>query len=949
MKRYALSLLVMGLLSTHALGVEPNAADRSDYGAVRPILAEHCLECHGPDPSSRKGKLSLDTSEGISRVVEPGDPAASELLRRIRTNDVDDRMPPPGHGPSEGLSADEVETLRQWIFDGAPWRPHWSYGPFRKVVAPAVSDEQWIRTPVDRWVLSKLDDLGVKPAREADRRTLIRRVSLDLIGMGPTRDEVDAFLSDPSPDAYARVVDRLLASPHYGEKWARHWLDMARYADSHGYTIDGGRTMWPYRDWVVDAINRDLGFDQFTIEQIAGDLLPDPTNGQRIATGFHRNTQINQEGGAKDEENRVNAVIDRVNTTGAVWLGETLGCAQCHTHKFDPITHREYYQLFAFYNQTEDGGVSTGPTVSLTNEKTAQLVDAFDAERKARVATLNERARVDRATFRVWRPDRFEASEGPELRLRADGSLRSVAHNPQTSIYALEGRAGERFDTIRLEALPDFGLGGMGPGRTRHGNFVLSEIRVLQRTSGGPWIELEIAAATADYSQDNYPVIGAISAEPDTGWAIRPHYGVPHVAHFRLASPFGRDEGAELKGTELRIELHQLYGSNHVLGRFRVALGRTRADTPAPTISSDWVEAWQRLVDHDKTRPRLPMSLVLRERKIPRPTHIFSRGSFLDPGEQVSPGVPRALDHFSEEEVQPDRLGLARWLVHPKHALVHRVTVNRWWQRFFGRGLVQTENDFGLRGATPTHPDLLEWLAQELVRGGFSMKSLHRTIVTSSTYRQSSNARPALDEFDPRNRWLARQSRTRADAEWIRDSALHAAGILTPKIGGPPVQPPQPAGVYAFTQSRKSWKPSTGADRYRRTLYTRIWRSAAYPFAITFDAPVANVACTKRATSNTPLQALTLANDPMMIEIAAALGKRLVTEATGDENRIRAGFEHCLSRPPTEEELGILREYLASQRASSVAQGLEPPLIEQRVWTAFARVLFNLDEFVTRG
>ncbi len=877
---------------------------------VRPIFAEHCAQCHGPDDLERRAELHLDRPDSLQTVVVSGAPDESLLYLRITSDKQSFRMPPARQ--ASALPAEKIDVLRRWIEQGAQWRPHWAYAPFRDVAPPDRAEPN----PIDRFVRARLESEGIAASPPADRATLIRRLTLDLIGMVPTPQEVDAFMADQSDQAYEDLVDRLLSSPHYAERWARHWLDLARYADSNGFTIDGRRSMWPYRDWVIRAIDEDMPFDQFTIEQLAGDLLPDPTNAQLVATGFHRNTQINQEGGAKDEENRVNAVIDRVNTTGAVWLGSTLGCAQCHTHKFDPLPHTEYYRMFAFFDQTEDGGVSSGPQVEVTDQDTAPLLAEFEARRQELEAELAAAEREAARGWVPWRPTEAVASEGPELRLSSDASILSVAHNPQTSVYDLRGKAPvATLAAIRIEALPSLSLRSHGPGRARDGSFVVSAVRLLSRPEG---------------SEAPFEERALEGAEP---WRVLSAQGEPHVAVFPLAAPIERADEQEL-----HLELVQDHGGNHVLGRFRVSFAGT--DVSAPTVTERWREAWSALVAHEEQRPDLPTALVMKEQTPPRTTRLFKRGSFLDPGEVVTPGFPTAMNHFAADQTPTTRLDLARWLMDPENALVHRVTVNRWWQRFFGLGLVETENDFGIRGARPSHPELLEWLAQELVARDFSMKSIHRLIVTSSTYRQSSTARTDLREQDARNRLLARQSRLRLDAEAIRDSALRASGLLTETVGGPPVQPPQPDGVFAFTQTNKQWLADEGADRFRRTLYVRLWRSSPYPFLTTFDAPQPNVTCTRRIPSSTPLQALTLANDPMVFEIAAGLGLRVMEEAGSDRERIRHAYRLALARSPRQDEAVTLDQYLKRQRQRAD---------EPAAWTAIGRILFNLDEFSHRN
>jgi hypothetical protein len=625
-------------------------------------------------------------------------------------------MPPVNSGRK--LSERQIAMLRQWIEQGAPYDAHWAFRLIRRPAAVAV-DSSWVSNEIDAFVIEKLEAAGLKPSPLADRNTLIRRVYLDLLGLPPTPAQLDEFLADRSSDAYQKMVDRALASPHYGERWGRHWLDQARYADTNGYSVDAERTMWPYRDWVIQALNDDMPFDQFTIEQLAGDLLPNATQGQLVATGFHRNTLINQEGGTDDEQFRVEAVVDRVNTTGAVWLGLTVACAQCHAHKFDPISQRDYYAVFAFFNNCED--VNSAPPV------------------------------------------------------------------------------------------------------------------------------VEVAGAK---------------------------------------------------------------------------------------------------------------TMVLRELKQPRETHVLVRGDFLRKGERVPPGTPAILPPLATSDAPKTRLDLARWLVDRENPLTARVTVNRVWARHFGRGLVETEHDFGLQGSPPTHPELLDWLAAEFMEKGWSMKQLHRLILNSATYRQSSRYRTELAAVDPVNKLLGRQARLRVDAEIVRDLSLAVSGLLHDKIGGPSVHPPQPADVYAFTQVARPWPTSTGPDRYRRGMYTFFVRSAPYPMLTTFDSPVFNTTCTFRQRSNTPLQALTMANDEGMVEVSRALGKRIYEHADNDGDRLEFAFQLCFSRSPESYELERLTRYTLQQRQAYmeapeqarqlVGDTAVEPVTEAATWSSIARVLLNLDEFITR-
>ncbi len=745
---------------------------------VRPILSNNCFQCHGPDENDRAAGLRLDVEEDAKRrlksgvtAIVPGDPGASAILRRVAHPSADERMPPPE--TQKRLSTREIEILREWILAGAPWEGHWAFTPPRRPPLPAIRVRDWPRGPIDTFVLARLEERGLRPSPEADRYTLIRRVSLDLTGILPSPERAARFASDNAPDAYERLVDELLASAHYGERWGKHWLDQARYADSNGYSHDSPRRAWPYRDWVIAAVNADLPFDEFTIEQLAGDLLPDPSVEQLVATGFHRNTLISTEGGSDPEQFRVESVIDRVNTTGAVWLGLTLGCAQCHSHKFDPIAQREYYELFAFFNNTEDRNHAR-PEIQVPLPGYRERREAI-AVAKASLATLGETAT---------------------------------------------------------------------PG-------------------------------TADEER----------------------------------------------------------------ARLTKAIGKLEAEAKKLRVGA----------------------MVMRERNELRPTHRFVRGDFLRPAEQVEPGVPKALGALTPADSRPTRLDLARWLVSRENPLTARVMVNRVWMHFFGRGIVETENDFGTQGTLPTHPDLLDWLAVEWVERGWSMKELHRWIVTSATYRQSSRARPELDAVDRRGIWLGRQQRLRVDAEVVRDIALSASGLLHRAMGGAPIYPPQPDGVYAFTQVKHPWPTTRGQDRFRRGLYIQYFRNTPYPLLSTFDAPNFSQTCTRRFRSNTPLQSLTLANDEALFEIARALAAR-VSESSSDriEDRLEFLFRRVVVRPPTGDELSVLARFYALQverfradpkgaeAAASAALAEALGAAEAAAWVAVARVLLNLDEAITR-
>jgi mono/diheme cytochrome c family protein len=849
------------------------AADVDYVRDVKPVLARHCLSCHGPD--KQRSGLRLDSPAAILQggdagpAVLPGKSKDSRLLQAV--TGTGDAKPMPPKGPR--LSEPEIAVLRAWIDAGARGpagaaeevaSKHWAFQPVVRPSPPAVKNAAWVRNPIDRFILPRLEKEGVSPSPEADRVTLLRRVSFDLIGLPPSPREVAEFLADNRPDAYERVVERLLASPHYGERWGRHWLDLARYADSNGYSIDAPRSIWKYRDWVIAAFNRDLPFDRFTIEQIAGDLLPNPTREQQIATGFHRNTQINQEGGIDLEQFRVESIVDRVNTTGTAWLGLTIGCCQCHDHKFDPLSQKEYYRFFAFFNSVDE------PTLPLpTPEQERQR-----REIQGRLTELERQLQ----TVDTTSPQRIADWEG-KLDARTKAML------PE-----------------KLQAILAIAVNGRDARQ-----------------------EAQVIAAYRRFDQTRHVVGG-------------------------LGGP-----------TNLLMAAHV-----YTLGR--------RLDYE------------KQIAALKKQEPTIPTTMVVRELKTPRPTNVMLGGDFLRKGAAVTPGTFAVLPPIQKDEGGrrkdekrrrendsdssfrvlppssfPTRLDLARWLVDPRNPLPARVTVNRFWQHFFGLGLVETENDFGTQGTPPSHPELLDWLASEFVARGWSMKSMHRLLVTSATYRQASRTRPELVTLDPRNRLLARQARVRLDAEIVRDAALTASGLLTRTVGGPSVFPPQPAGVYHFTQVPRDWKASTGPDRYRRGLYTFFWRSAPHPGLTVFDAPDALATCTRRNRSNTPLQALTLLNDQAFFEFAQSLAARVLREGPATEpEQIRFAFRLCLAREPRERERQTLERLLAQQmvmlaRNPQEARALVPADLPTGIdptrlaaWTQAARVLLNLDEFITR-
>lgn len=950
---------------------------------IRPILSENCFACHGFDPASRKGELRLDDREAVIAVtnghaaIVPSAPDRSELWRRIVSTEPEEVMPPPSTGKQ--LTAAQKDLIQRWIKQGAHYAPHWAFSRIEKPAVPVLAG-QTIPHPIDAFVQQKLNAHQLSLSPEADRATLIRRLFQDLLGVQPTPEEADAFLQDSAPDAYEQLVDRLLQNPHYGERWGRHWLDQARYADSNGYTIDAPRIMWPYRDWVIDAINRDLPFDQFTIEQLAGDLLPNPTKLQHLATGFHRNTLINQEGGVKPDQYRHEAIVDRVNTTGAVWLGLTVGCAQCHTHKYDPLSHEDYYRLYAFFNQCDDANneASTLPVMEeeifgWTEDQLAQLAEV--KQLRAQLTDLENQlsaAKSKNLLAHAWNWKPADITDYRTLGMASflrqpDGSLLSDGKAPPNDTYQITLRTPtERFTAMRLRVLPDDSLPMKGPGLA-DGNFVLTDAEIKFREK-----IFRFTTASADHSQEKYNILDAIDDKPTTGWAINvseeqkkanPNLSMhaPHEAVFVLGTP--------IEKVEVVLFLKHDINKGYLIGRFAIDI--SDVDPPVnetPALEAQIAEIKQELDQRESKLPGLAKSvnqMVMKDTAEKRETFRLDRGDFLSPDTTagpLGPAVPNSLAIGPQPEFRT-RLDLARWLVSRDNPLTTRVTINRIWMRYFGRGLVDTENDFGAQGTPPTHPELLDWLAAEFMDRGWSMKQMHRLIVTSQTYRQSSEERPAAVAADPRNLWLGRQSRVRVDAEIVRDMILSTSGALTPRIGGPSVHPPQPAGVYSFTQSVKTWPETTGPDRYRRTMYTMFYRSAPYPLLTTFDAPEFSTVCTRRSRSNTPLQALAIANDPMFVELAQKLATRVLQDKSipsEPADRIQRMFRLCLIRQPTDAERQLLVEFWHRQVGlytsdAEEAKKLAPndlaeiPPAEAAAWVGLARLLFNTDEFLTRN
>jgi hypothetical protein len=1131
---------------------------------VRPILSNVCFKCHGPDDKKRGGKLRLDDRAAALKkgAIRPGKPDASELVQRIFSNDPEQVMPPPGE--VKRLTPQQKDVLQRWIAAGAEYAPHWSFVAPRAVAPPSVKNASWVRSPLDAFILSKLEATGLSPRPEADRAVLARRVALDLTGLPPTPEEADAFLRDPAPDAYEKYVDRLLASPHYGERWARRWLDLARYADTNGYEKDRPRSMWPYRDWVIRSYNEDLPFDRFTLEQLAGDMLPGAAPASRVATGFHRNTMINEEGGIDPLEFRFHAQVDRVNTTGTVWLGLTLLCVQCHTHKYDPIPHQDYYRLMAFFDGADEIEMPVpDPALAKRREEHALKIAAAEAALESKFPPGGEMA------WTVVKPAKVEAGGKSAAEILEDGSVRVGGESPDKTSTTVTFEAGlANAAGLRLEVLVDDSLPRRGPGRADNGNFVLSEIAVTRAGAAVP-----IAGASADHEQTGWPAAAAVDGKPETGWAIAA--ATPEASNVNRSAVFHLEPQPAGKAT-WTVKLSQQFGQKHTLGRFRLSLGTFAAKTDRAAHFEEKLSAWaatesakavawtvlppasvksavplftverdgsvfvhgdmtksdayelsfqvgrsltalrleamtderlprngpgrvhyegpvgdfwlseitakadgkpvtlshasQTYSDKDKTAakaidgdpqtgwsisggqgrpqtavfrfdppienatrldlrmlferyyaaglgrfrisvtssgipaearglapeaeealltdvsrrtpeqraairrqflqsapelagarkeidrlrdsmPKFPTTLVFQEReaKYRRATNVRHRGEYLQPKEVVSAEVLSIFPPLPEGSPR-DRLAFATWLVDGKNPLVGRVVMNRLWQTIFGRGIVRTTEDFGFQSEAPTHPELLDWLALEFVRQGWSWKRMVRAIVLSAAYRQSSETTAEAREKDPENKLLSRSPRPRLDAEQVRDAALRVTGLLSPKIGGPSVYPPQPPGITTEgAYGPLTWTVSGGEDRYRRGLYTFAKRTAPYAMFTTFDGPSGEACLARREVSNTPLQALTLLNDEVFVEASRHAGRILAGEKGTDEEKVTRAFRRVLVRAPSADEARLMRAYLDSQRRRLESKELSAEALGGSAWALLIRALLNLDEFVTRN
>lgn len=982
MNRIALAILL----------IAPSAPATDLATQVHALLTERCISCHGPE--KQKNGLRLDTREAVLTGGDSGpaiivsNAVASLLYSNVAGLNPDSVMPPKG----ERLTSDQIAVIKKWIDAGASWpreaalagftkSEHWSFKPPVRPGVPPVTDTRWIRNEIDAFILARLEAQKINPSPEADRYTLIRRLSLDLTGLPPTLEQIQFFENDKSPQAYDRLVEQFLSSPRFGEQWARHWLDLARYADTDGYEKDFYRPhAWRWRNWVIDSINRDQPFDEFTREQLAGDLLPKATLEQKVATGFNRNNLLNREGGVDIEEDRCKIVVDRVSTLGTVWLGLTVGCAECHTHKYDPITQKEFYQLYTFFNSTDDRDIAAPlplQSSQWTREQHAlqrakeDYVAKPDAELEAwatKVAALPD----------IWTAPKLEdydlptfgANNGANLYPQEDGSflVTGMVENKTHYIMMLNTQL-KGITGIRVEAMTDEMLPKLGPGWAPNGNFVLSELRV-ESASLKDVNNLKsnaVETVLADYSQKTLEIEQAIDGNETNGWAVDmthlPMHGVDRCAVFTLKEPVSHEDG-----TRLKVSLVQHWGQSHTLGRVRVTYTTAPAESlrehavPQRIRDICAVPSAKRTLDqkaelkryyqatfhpHDPELAAFTKVLaespgvkgavraqVLAERNAPRATHVHVRGNFLDKGAPVQHGAIAVLHPFTPKRQPPSRIDLADWLLDTANPLTARVTVNHIWAQLFGEGLVPTVADFGTQGEKPSHPELLDWLATEFVKAKWSRKKLIRLIVTSSAYRQSSAVR--TDLADAKNRLLARQNRFRLTAENARDQYLAASGLLDASIGGASVKP----------------------ESKRRGMYVQVKRAHIDYMLTAFDAPTTVQSCPKRERSNTPLQALTLMNDPLFVQCARQLAIHALTRTRDTDARIRFLFQSCVARPPTSHDTADLRTLLAKCRAyyaensdaakKLAGENMHVDAAEAAAWVVAARTVLNVDELITR-
>ena len=1056
MRKVAAAFVLLALAGAVRMGVRaqaPAPAPISFNRDIRPILSNNCFACHGPDAQNRKTDFHFDTQEGAflqPGVIVPGNAAQSLLYQHITDPDPTQHMPPPDSGFA--LTQKQIDLLKRWIDEGAKWDSHWAYSAPKRVEPPTVKNAAWVRNPIDQFILARLEREGMTPSADADKATLLRRLSYDLTGLPPTPAEVDAFLADRSPDAYEKRVDALLKSPRYGERMAMPWLDAARYADSHGYHIDSLRGMWPWRDWVIDAFNRNLPYDQFVTEQIAGDLIPNATREQKVASGFNRNHMINFEGGAIAEEYQVEYVMDRVDATSSAFMGLTMGCARCHSHKFDPISHKEFYQFFAFFNNVPERGLdgrtgNAAPLLPLSSHEQQQQLDALDAAIGVRDKNLADaivgpmqaqweqtvssqpmQAVTDGLTAHYELDSSFSDIAGKYQHGRTvtgdptfgAGKIgRAVSFDGDTEVSF--GNVGnfDRADAFSMAVwlrgagkLPVAIFQKLDDGRRGYewafddivpsgvqrwaGRLMVTlatgvpggsvKIRTRERLRFGDWNHIALmydgsskAAGVRLFVNGTLSATDVLEDTLDGSIATSTPLRLGSKA---LGKPFsGGIDDLRLYNRaltpdqieHLAIHLAPRVVISGVNGRRTPAEASAMREYFLTYVASDSLKAAytelktlrQQKADLEQV---IPSAMVMGELRPPRDTFVLARGDYRNQTDKVQPGVPAMLPPLPKD-APLNRMTLAKWLVDPSHPLTARVAVNRFWQTYFGYGIVKTQEDFGVQGEAPVHPELLDWLATEFIRTGWDTRAMQRLIVTSATYRQSSKMTPALIEKDPENRLLARAPRVRLPAELIRDTALAASGLLNPKIGGPSVFPYQPKGLWeemAFGEgfTVQAYEQSRGEDLYRRSMYT-FWKRTVPPASLaTFDAPDREKCMARRSLTNTPLQALVLLNDPTYVEAARVLAQRaLVDGPSGTGSRIELVFRLATARRPTASETAVLRQLLERQRVSfrkdrqaalqllDVGESARNPRVdvaELAAWTTVASTVLNLDETITK-
>jgi hypothetical protein len=1178
-------LVSLALLAGAPMCFSPSkakAAAKIDFNRdVRTILSDNCFACHGPDENKRKAKLRFDVKEEAFKpaksgdlAIVPGDLKKSQLVARITTKDEDDLMPPLKSGKK--LTAQQIDLLKRWIAEGAPWQTHWAYETPKRPALPQVKDKKWPKNEIDNFVLAKLEKEKLKPSPEADKTTLIRRASFDLTGLPPTPDEIDAFLADKSPAAYEKVVDRLLASPRYGEHEARYWLDAARYADSHGYHIDSERSMWKWRDWVINAFNKNMPYNEFTIEQLAGDLLPEATVDQKIGSGYVRANMSTGEGGAIEQEYQCKYTFDRVETTATIWLGLTMTCARCHTHKYDPIQHREYYGLYAIFNNLNEAVMDGNkpnpdpfikvPTPEQTNRQKELKTFLADGQKKldAPMPDLDKAQPTWEAKWReklsegwtVLKPESVTSTNGTEFTIAEDNTVLAGGTNPPKDTYEVKlPVAAGNLAAVRLEALPHESLPQKAAGRADDGNFRLSEFEteITYTDTNSKPTKIKFTQALADSAKAGNDAALAIDGKAETGWqadtngltdthatlflpadpivvksnatiVVRLKFEASTskraIGHFRLSAAqneqlvqllappktdpwqvvgpfktentqqgftnvFEPEKEVDLKkkyaGVREEIkwnakpdfddgkanllvqDLHGVHGAYYLYRTIKLSAPRkvefsVRADdlfklwvngkavaersvkektgegpvkvavnlkkgenklllkvvttqgaayftfkrdteegdaipadvaamfaatskfnpdqkkkirsvyrrlhSPAYKETYENVEKWKE--ENDAVEKSIPTTMVAKEMEKPRETFMLIRGEYDKKGDKVSPGVPAVLPPWPSDQ-PTNRLGFARWLLQPDHPLTARVTVNRFWQQYFGTGLVKTAEDFGVQGDNPSHPELLDWLATEFVRTGWDVKRMQKLIVMSATYRQSAKLTPKLLARDPENRLLARGPRFRVDAEAVRDTALFISGLLVDHVGGKGVKPYQPPGLWeavSFNNSQK-YVPDSGEGQYRRSLYTYWKRQSPPPNMMLFDAPTREYCVVRRPRTNTPLQALALMNDPQIVDASRAFAQRMMTEGGKDaEARVAFAFRLATGRKITKDEAKVLLNLYAQQLAEyqqnkesadkllTVGTFKATPELDQAelaAWTMVANTILNLDETITKN